>query len=190
MAEKYEIDGYAFRNGKDFERAKKEIETITYLSANTDLTDMKAVYQIYKRSVQKGSFQTIFGLNYLEDLRNRLLGSGAVTEDLLDPIPVGKIVTNVSRKQKTVEERKYEELEAAYEKARSGKIIKNFLIAVLVVIVGVMLVTSYQSQYSVFTYFTDYKEQMRGEIVDEYESWEKELEEREASLAEREKELE
>lgn len=190
MAEKYEMDGYIFRNGKDYERAKKEKETIAYLSANTDLTDMKAVYQIYKRSVDKGSFQTIFGLNYLEDLRKRLLGSGTVTEDLLEPIPVGKIVTIVPDKHMTMEERKFEELQEAYEKARSGKIIKNFLIAVLLVIVGVMLFTSYQSQYSIFTFFTDYKEEMRGEIVDEYESWEQELEEREASLEKREKELE
>lgn len=190
MAEKYEIDGYVFRNGKDYERAKKERETITYLSANTDLTDMKAVYQIYKRSVDKGSFQTIFGLNYLEDLRKRLLGSGTVTEDLLEPIPVGKIVTTVPDKHMTMEERKFKELQAAYEKAKSGKIIKNFLIAVLVVIVGVMLFTSYQSQYSIFTFFTDYKEEMRGEIVDEYESWEQELKDREASLEEREKKLE
>ena len=190
MAEKYEMDGYIFRNGKDYERAKKEKETIAYLSANTDLTDMKAVYQIYKRSVDKGSFQTIFGLNYLEDLRKRLLGSGTVTEDLLDPIPVGKIVSTVPSQPMTVEERKFKELQEAYEKARSGKIIKNFLIAVLLVIVGVMLFTSYQSQYSIFTFFSDYKEEMRGEIVDEYESWERELEEREASLEKREKELE
>lgn len=190
MAEKYEMDGYIFRNGKDYERAKKEKETIAYLSANTDLTDMKAVYQIYKRSVDKGSFQTIFGLNYLEDLRKRLLGSGTVTEDLLDPIPVGKIVSTVPGQPMTVEERKFKELQEAYEKAQGGKIIKNFLIAVLLVIVGVMLFTSYQSQYSIFTFFSDYKEEMRGEIVDEYESWERELEEREASLEKREKELE
>jgi len=43
----------------DFERAKKEQETIQYLTANTNMADMKALYKLYKMSVEKKSFQTI-----------------------------------------------------------------------------------------------------------------------------------
>ena len=53
MAAKYELDGYTFVSASDFERAKKEKETIAYLQANTDMTDMKAVYKIYKNAVEK-----------------------------------------------------------------------------------------------------------------------------------------
>lgn len=190
MEGKYEIEGYVFRSKQDFDRAQKERETIMYLTANTNMTDMKAVYQIYKRSVAKGSFQTIFGLNFLEELRQRLLGSGTVTVDLLEPIPVGKIVTVAAKAVKTEDERKYDALKEAYEKAQSGKIIKNFLIVILVIVVGVMLLSSYQSQYSIFTYFTNYKEQMREELTDEYETWEKDLQQREAAVERREAALE
>ena len=39
MAKKYVLDGYLFANAADFERAKKEQETIQYLTANPEKTD-------------------------------------------------------------------------------------------------------------------------------------------------------
>ena len=50
MAKKYVLDGYLFANATDFERAKKEQETIQYLTANTNMADMKALYKLYKMS--------------------------------------------------------------------------------------------------------------------------------------------
>ena len=92
MAKKYVLDGYLFANAADFERAKKEQETIQYLTANTNMADMKALYKLYKMSVEKKSFQTIFGLQYLEEIRKRLIGSGVVEKDLLEPIPVQTVM--------------------------------------------------------------------------------------------------
>ena len=92
MAKKYVLDGYLFANATDFERAKKEQETIQYLTANTNMADMKALYKLYKMSVEKKSFQTIFGLQYLEEIRKRLIGSGVVEKDLLEPIPVQTVM--------------------------------------------------------------------------------------------------
>lgn len=191
MDNKYRIDGYFFQNASDYERAMKEKETISYLSANTDMTNMKAVYKIYKLSVEKKSFQTIFGLEFLEELRNRLIGSGTVTEDLLEPIPVGRLVILSSAKNSdgVSEEKQIMKYKDAYQKARSGSLIKNFLIVVLVAVIGVMLFITSKNQYSIFTYFTDYKENMRNELIDEYEDWESQLNEREKELNQREEQL-
>ena len=189
MENKYTLEGFSFLTAADYERAKKEKETIAYLSANTDMADMKAIYKIYKLSIEKKSFQTVFGLNYLDDLRKRLVGSGTVTEDMLDPIPVAKVVVGAKQSEQTVADKTLQKYEEEYQKAKAGSIIKNFLIVVLViVIVGMLLITS-KNQYSVFTYFTNYKEEMRNEIVDELEQWENELNEREAALLEKEKGL-
>ena len=189
MENKYTLEGFSFLTAADYERAKKEKETIAYLSANTDMADMKAIYKIYKLSIEKKSFQTVFGLNYLDDLRKRLVGSGTVTEDMLDPIPVAKVVVGAKQSEQTVADKTLQKYEEEYQKAKAGGIIKNFLIVVLViVIVGMLLITS-KNQYSVFTYFTNYKEEMRNEIVDELEQWENELNEREAALLEKEKGL-
>ena len=180
-----------FQNASDYERAMKERETIAYLSANTDMANMKEIYKIYKLSVEKRSFQTIFGLVFLEELRNRLIGSQTVTEDLLEPIPTGRVLTVSSPKPSgggadAKELKKYKE---ANQKAKSGSLIKNFLIAVLVVVVGVMLFITSQNQYSIFTYFTNYEEDIRNEVVNEFEEWQQQLDEREKELDEREEKL-
>lgn len=188
MGEKYIIDGFSFQNVSDYERAKKEKETIAYLSANTDMADMKAVYKIYRLSLEKKSFQTIFGLAYLEDLRKRLAGSGIVTEEMLEPIPAGRLLMVVKQKQAETAGKSLSEEEKLQNK-KAGNLIKNFFIAVLLLIIVAMLYITSQSQYSIFTYFTDYKEDMRNEIADEFEEWENRLNQKEAELEERESRL-
>ncbi|MBR1743455.1 MAG: hypothetical protein IJ733_16605 [Lachnospiraceae bacterium] len=192
MAAKYELDGYVFTDKEDFERAKKEKETIAYISAKTDMTDMKAIYKIYRIAVEKKSFQTVFGLEYMKDLRDRLSGSGIVTEEMLEPIPIGKVtIKRVTEAVGTPEEkqaaREIAKTNEEIEKLRFRSTIKNFLIAVLVVVVGVMLFTTYNYKYSIFTYFTDYEQKIRDEIADEYQEWEEELETREKAVEEKEK---
>lgn len=187
MAAKYELDGYAFLDAADLERAKKEKETIAYISAKTDITDMKALYKIYKSAVEKKSFQTVFGLEYIKDIRDRLVGSGAVTEDILEPIPVGKVIIKTAAgNTNSKEEKQPKKQQEDMEKLRFQNIVKNFLIAVLVVVIGVMLFVTYNYKYSIFTYFTNYEEKIRNEIADEYKEWESQLEEREKALEEKE----
>ncbi|MCI8770994.1 MAG: hypothetical protein HFH73_07570 [Lachnospiraceae bacterium] len=191
MGNQYTVDGYVFQNASDYERALKEKETIAYLSANTDMANMKDVYKIYKLSVEKKSFQTVFGLVFLEELRKRLLGSETVTEDILEPIPTGRIVM-VSKEKSAksgAEARELNKYKEAYQKAKSGSVIKNFLILVLIVVIGVMLFITSRNQYSIFTYFTNYEENIRNEIVNEYEEWQQQLEEKEKELEERELKL-
>ena len=56
------LDGFVFSTRKDYERACKEKETIEYLVANSNMSDMKAVLKIYNKAVEKKSFQTVIGL--------------------------------------------------------------------------------------------------------------------------------
>jgi len=191
MGKKYTIEGYVFQNASDYERAMKERETIAYLSANTDMTNMKDVYKIYKLSVEKKSFQTIFGLVFLEEMRNRLIGSGTVTEELLEPIPAGRVllVSNAKPPSGGADRKELIKYKEAYQKAKSGSLIKNFLIVVLIAVVGVMIFITSQNQYSIFTYFTNYEENIRNEIINEYEEWQQQLDDREKELEQREEKL-
>ena len=184
MKDEFVIDGYVFASRTEYDRAKKEQETVLYISANTNMTDMKEVYKIYKTAVEKKAFQTIFGLKFMESLRKKLADSGIVEEDVLEPIPVAKVYAGGKKNvaADTASKRQVEQYKEKYERAKSGSIIKNILIAVLVVVIALMLFFTYKSQYSVFTYFTDYKENMREELLNEYEEWEAELREREEQL--------
>ena len=190
--EEYIVDGYQFSNKAEYDRAKREKETIAYLTAKTDISDRKALLKIYNRSVEKGSFQTIIGQQFLTELRKQLVGSGIVSEDTLAPI---RIVSGSSSERDSVSQDKKEierelvRYQKAYENAVAHRTIKNMLITVLVLVIVGMLVITATSQYSVFTYFTDYKTKIRNEVVDEMENWQKELEEREANLEKREADI-
>ncbi len=178
----YILDGYQFKDQQEFQRAKKEKETIAYLMANTDSSDMKALLKIYNRSVDKQSFQTIIGQQFLCDLRKRLVGSGLVSEDTLAPIQIvseGNVAGKSGDKAAAAKVEKYKE---AYEDAVAGQKIKNIIIAALIVIIIGMVAITASTRYSVFTYFTNYEEDIRNEIIDEMQQWEKELEEREKAL--------
>lgn len=188
--EKNVVDGYQFVNREEYERAKKEKETIAYLMANTDTTDMKALLRIYNRSVDKNSFQTIIGQQFLHGLRQRLVGSKVVSEDTLAPIQIVSEEAKVSSKADKASASKAERYKKAYENEVANQKIKNLLIGVLLVVIIAMIGITAASRYSVFTYFTDYKTDIRNEVVDEMEEWQKQLESREKELEQREAALE
>lgn len=189
---KYDIGEYSFSTNNDYNRALKEKEAISYIMANTDMTNMKEVLKVYNMSVEKKSFQTVIGIEFVKNMRRQLIASGIVSGDTISNIPVPRIADN---KQQTaaadsnLAAEKAEKYKLAYENARSGRTIKNMVICFLLVIIIVMIVITYNSQYSVFTYFTNYKSDMENELIDKYESWENELKERERQLEEREKAL-
>ena len=185
----YQIDEYSFANRGEYERALKEKETIAYLQANTESNDNKALLKIYNRSVEKKSFHTVFGMNYLSSLRRQLIASGIVTEETLAPVPVIRSTAAEIRSEHPDQsqlERQLARYKAAYESARTGRIIKNLTIIILLVVIIAILLITYQSRYSVFTYFTNYKEDMREELIDEYVDWENQLEQKEQELNDRE----
>lgn len=188
----YQLDAFLFQNKEDYDRAVKEKETITYLKANSNPDDMKALLRIYNRSVEKESFRTVIGMEYMNDIRKRLVESGLASEEALAPIPVQRsTVFRGDRGQAQAGsgadlERQVKRYKAAYEAASVGKTIKNLVIVMLVLVIFAMILITYKTRYSVFTYFTNYKEKMRNEIIDEYEDWQTQLEQKEQELKERE----
>lgn len=192
--DKYQIDGFSFQSREDYERAIREKETVAYLRANTRPDDRKAMLKIYNRSIEKESFRTVIGMKYMGEIRSQLIDSGMVSQDALAPIPVRSSTIMVSGTDSPHSaniglEQQVKHYKAAYESARVGRVVKNLTIVILVLVVFVMLFMTYKSQYSVLTYFTNYKEKMRNEIIDEYEQWQSALEKKEQELNDREESL-
>ncbi len=190
----YQVGAYAFASKAEYERAKKEQETIQYLMANTNTADGKSLLKIYNRSIEKGSFQTAVGLEFLINIRRRLVDSGMFSEDTIAPIPVAApsapVQDGADRSKPQIDPAKQvQRYKDAYEAAVAGRKIRNMAIIILLVVVMGMLLITYRSEYSVFTYFTNYKEKIRNEVVDEYEDWQNQLEEKEKQLEKRQSTL-
>lgn len=187
----YKIDDFIFDSQAEYERAKKEKETIAYIKANTDSDSTKELLKVYNKSVNKGSFQTIFGYLYLQELRQQILAAGVAEEEMLAAVPVKyaprdgseiRLSTDASAK----EVRRYKLL---YEDIRDRNKILKMAVGFLVIVIVAMVAITYQSKYSVFTYFSDYEHTIRTEIEDEYAKWQESLQQREDAVKQKEAEL-
>ena len=187
------LDGFKFSSRKEFERALKEKETIEYIVANTNMSDMKSVLKIYNKAVDKKSFQTVIGLSFVSNMRNKLVSSGTVMDKNLAYVPVVQKYVQVEKKpalDKDDIERKAEKYKKAYEDEAAGRKIRNMAIAFLSVLLAVLVIITLKSKYSVFTYFTDYRSNMENELIDKYEKWEQTSEDRQKAIDKEKKELE
>lgn len=187
------LDGFKFSSKKEFERAMKEKETIEYIVANTDMSDMKAVLKVYNKAVEKKSFQTVIGIMFVSNMRRKLITSRTVMEKNLAYVPVVQKYVKVEKKpvlKKDDAERNAEKYKKAYEDEAAGRKIRNMAIVFLSILLAALVIITVKSKYSVLTYFTDYQSKMENELIDKYEDWEQTLENKQKELDNKEKELE
>lgn len=166
---KRELDGYAFVSKRDFVKAEKEKGIVEQMKSGLDWRNPSVAYKLYNKILDKNSFNTIIGIDFLRELRDTIVKSGINTEEGLRPIPVKK------------QEVKVDEYQERYEGMKVANRIKKIVIAFLVLTIAGMLGVSYFAPYSIFS---NYEEK----IKDQYSAWEEELSEREAALKEKEKE--
>lgn len=177
----FEVKAFVFESREMYEQAKKDEEIICDLQKNLDLSDWKKALKTYNRLVMEKTFSTVVGYGFLMHLRDFLVTGNLVKAEDLVAIPVKGVSRNSSdlMPQRPQKESRYKGL---YEKQKiKNKKMKIILTAVLIFFVTAVVITA-RTDYSVFTYFTNYKTQMEEEIINKYEQWEAELQEREDAL--------
>lgn len=181
MAENYATNQYSFESRESYEQTKKEAEQIKKLIHSVDLKNPKIALKIYNKCVSDKMFHTMAGYNFLMELRHFIGKSGLVSEQSLAPIPIKEenekkpdVIAQTSRK-----EAKWKRL---YEGQQLlNKKLKIALFAAVVLLIG-FVVINFRFEYSIFTYFTNYKANMEEELIDKYEKWEERLQQKEDSL--------
>jgi hypothetical protein len=163
--EKRELEDYVFSNKRDFVKATKEKEVVDHMKATVHWKNPTVAYKLYNRILDKNSFTTIIGIDFLKELREIIVTSGVSTKEGLRPIPVKK------------QEVKVDEYQERYENALVTRRIERIAIGFLSLIIVGMLVVAYFTPYNVFS---NYEEKIRNE----YSEWEQQLNEREAALKE------
>lgn len=191
------LDGYLFENNHEFIKAKKEKEVIEQMKKTMDWNNPTTAYKLYQKILDKNSFSTIVGFQFLQQLRSVIIQSGLKEQEDLLPIKLSqtettnkeqknnsqeKTVKKTSSAMSTLQNEQLEKYRQIAEKHQTANKTKNIIIAFLVVIIVGMLTVSQLTPYSIFT---DYEEK----IINKYEAWEKELEEREAAVTKREEAL-
>ena len=176
-----EIGSFQFESRETYDQAKKEYEMIQMLQDKVNLSEPKAALKVYNRFVAEHTFRTALGYSFLVELRQYIVDSGVVTDDGLLAIPVNEpqkrpLDTMPSRPNgESRFKRLYE-----HQKIISTRF-KIALIAVCVLLIGIVGITM-KTRYSVFTYFTNYKQNMEEQLINKYEKWQTDLESRENAL--------
>lgn len=192
MSEKYVVDGFCFQNKSVYDRAVKEHTVITSMRKKYNLSEGKTAWMVYQKAVKEEVFTTVVGYSFLKELQETVEASGTVKGKALAEIPVkagptelqatesevagGKVTSSFGRKENP----------GRYKVLYEGQCLLNrrlkFIVFALIVLVAALVIIDAKSEYSVFTYFTDYKTQMEEELINKYEKWESELKAREDAL--------
>ena len=181
MGTSYELDSYTFESRETYDVAKRELDIINMLRDKVDLTDPKSVLKVYNKFVSEKTFVTIVGYAFLNELRTVLIEAGVASEASLGAIPIRerKASTGDVMPTRPQGESKFKRM---YEhQTLVNTKIKIALVAVIVLMIGLVGITM-ATDKSVFTYFTDYKSNMEEEIINKYEKWEEELQQREDAI--------
>lgn len=177
----YELEGFVFESRETYDAAKREYDMVLTLNEKVDFNDTKSALKVYNKFVTEKTFTTVIGYSFLLELRKYLLESGTVTPESLAEIPVReyKKQTTDTIPQRPKGESKYHRMYEEQKKLNAK--MKIVVIAAIVLLIGFTAITV-GTDYSVFTYFTNYKANMEEELIDKYENWEEELKAREDAL--------
>lgn len=191
----YQVGEFEFESLEQAQKAQKEFEGIKYIKAQTRMDDPEVVLKLYNKLILKDIFSTPLGYQFLYELREYLKTSGKIRTGQVHRIPVAASgADSVTEKKNAIRQnRKLEEVQRELAEAR--RLNKNkrdykklfrgaliFSIACAVMIIGMFIVMALSDDnINIINY--------ENKIVNKYEAWEQELEEREAAVSEREERL-
>lgn len=183
---KWVVKDYEFRGKKEYEVAKKELETVDYIKANTNFSKGETVWKLYNKLLDKDNFKTIIGYEFLLTLRRYIIKNEIVPEENLRHVPIYKIMGEKREASEKIQIANYEKemkkYQTLYENLKAKKTSSKIIIIFLVIIIGLMMAIALLSDNSVISNY-------ENKIINKYEDWQHELETKEKELNEKEKEL-
>lgn len=188
MAEKtaeknvYWVAGFCFSDSRDYKSAKHEAESVEYIKANTDLTEIDKVLKLYNRLVEQKTFKTVVGYSFLKELQNMIIEQGIVIQENLLGIYIEPKL-NYHKNSDEIEvatDRSREELylkkaENIKIKHRNSRIINVFLALIIMIMIAINLFHNNSILSS-----------NEKKLIDKYAAWEDQLTQKEQELNQRE----
>ena len=178
--EKWIISGYEFSTKEDYEKAKKEAESVLYIKAHTDMANAQQVLKVYNKASDMKMFQTGIGYEFMHQLYAILVKKKVMEPEYLKTIPIQKQVRERELPEDVEEaNRLSEQYRVLYEDSKEKRKRQKIVIVFLFLLIGLMVAMVYLN-------YNTYDE---NEVIDRYSTWETELEEREEAVREKEKQL-
>jgi hypothetical protein len=206
----YQVDGFSFDSRKRAQRAKKEKDSVAYIRKQTSLKNPDTVLKLYNTLLDEEYFETEVGISFLRELQTRLRLSGGIDIETLRPIPCVKAAeedtsfpdtkhsgldseSSATTNSKDASSAKGHSKNSSKTGTRSGAkavvskrafqtaLVFDFILAACVA--GMFVITALSgNNKNILNY--------KNEVINEYEAWETELNNRQTELEEWEAELE
>lgn len=180
------VDGFVFAGPAQVKDAQEDVQRIGQLEEKLNYANLDAVAMVYIKSIQNGLFQTVVGYSYLKRLQLYLSEKNYQKIDFDKyPIPAylnqeaaaGEMETKSSQGgPKATFSGKNSQTE---QKLKTSVFLNILLIAA---IIALFVITINGENVNIINY--------RYKIENEYSQWQKQLEEREAAVRDRERALE
>ncbi|MCQ2538241.1 MAG: hypothetical protein MJ124_07565 [Lachnospiraceae bacterium] len=167
MAATYKFRGYTFNSEKELNEAKKEAEAIDYLKSKTNLEDDEIALKLYNKLIERHMISTPVGLDFLKDIRAKVLKSGIVTEKNLKPLP------DITKPKRSLKKKKETTQVAVLTRQNTYLKITIFVLCLIIIGMFIIVLTGKLSPIR-----TVYEQQ----IQNEYSSWKQELIEKEKKV--------
>lgn len=183
------LDGFIYASDAEGRLALKEAEGVQHIRQKVDMDSPEVVLRIYNRMIQKNMFETMPGLLYLKELREYLLSIPFIDGADVQPIPVRHTALEEEYKKEYGGSKRQDRARRpapAPQGAAGPDYRPRFRVAcavaafLAVCVVAMFALTLTSDSPNIINY--------ESRLVDRYEAWESELEEREALLEEREAE--
>ena len=178
----WEVSGFVFENEEQAKLAQKEVEGIQYIHDNMNMDNPQMVQEIYQRIMAQELFHTPIGYAYLKELQDYLKGLPGVDASEIPGIPVkdmGLDLEHVAVKEKSgehpnenVDKNSEEQQETKLQKR--CRILLSVNIVLIIIIIAMFVISLTSGSTTILNYET--------KIINKYEEWEQELDEREAAL--------
>lgn len=195
---KFVVEGYQFETESQAKQALKEAEGVRYTKENLNMADPEEVLKVYNRILQEKVFSTPVGYYFLKDLQEFLNASPVIRRKDIHPIDFQPVIEKAKESdkealaiKKKANREKYKEDERrrrkrAKEKRSEQSNGKNYRVQFInSLIINIILVMMVVAMFVIMKLsdvptIIDYE----NKIIDKYENWEKELNERENRIEE------
>ena len=175
--EKWIVNGYEFATREDYDKAKKEAESIVYIKAHTNMKDKQQILKIYNKASENKMFHTIIGYDFMHQLYLYLIKNEVMEKQYIKTIPVDKTASQRELPEDVEAANKLaEQYRVLYQDSKDKGKLQKIIICFLGGLILLMMVMVY------FNYRT-YDEDA---VLDKYSAWEEELKERENAVTEKE----
>lgn len=180
LKDDYIAGGFEFATEAEAKAAKNDENKIRAIDKKLNYNNFEAVSMVYNKAIENNVFETVIGELYLKKLQEYLIEMKEANSDfILKPIPIRSRLSLTKQPEETtkvkVQIRSQKEMK---EKLKFSTILNLFLALIIVIL---FIITLTGENANIINY--------RTAITNQYAQWEQELQDREAAVREKEKEL-